>query len=465
MVSFIIFFLLVRLLEPEVFGLVALASVFVAFMQAFLDQGFSQAIVQRHDLEPEHLDTAFWTNTATGALLTTIGIAAAEVVASLFHQPLLAPIIRWLSLSFLFSALSSVQNAILNRRFAFKDLAARSLVATFAGGLTGVFMALQGFGVWSLVGQQLVNGLVGVLVLWRASDWRPKFNISVRHFEELFAFGINILGLNVLYFFNRRLDDLLIGYFLGPVALGYYFVAYRVLLVVTQLLTSTMTNVALPTFSRLQTEPERLRRAFYTVTQFTSLIAFPVFLAIAALAPELVQVFFGEKWAPSIPVLQVLAFIGVLHSVSHFNGTVFSAVGKPSWSLAQISIHTVTNVIAFVLVVRWGILAVAAAYVIRGYLLTPMDLWILHKLIHIKLTTYFRQLAAPLVGSVIMVAAIFGTRYFLSSLLSLQLSLAVYIVVGAIVYTGLILLIAPVLFQQAIGLINSAIPNAKRRKK
>lgn len=291
------------------------------------------------------------------------------MIADLFKEPQIAPIIRCLSLGFIISAFSSVQEATFQRKLAFKSLAIRSLIAVVIGGIVGVTMAFMGFGVWSLVGQQLANSFVQVLVLWSVSDWRPGFRFSPKHFKELFSFGVNVMGMNLFNFLNRRSDDFLIGYFLGSIALGYYSVAYRLLLILTQLLTTIIVKVSLPTFSRLQQEPERLRNALYKAIQLTSLITFPGFLATVILAPELVTVIFGQEWSPSIPVMQVLNLIGILYAYFYFNGSVMMAVGKPSWKLALDFIQAVSNVIAFAIAVQWGIVAVAAAYVIRGYLM------------------------------------------------------------------------------------------------
>jgi Membrane protein involved in the export of O-antigen and teichoic acid len=458
-IAFIVFSLLARLLGPETFGLVAMASVFLAFIQIFVDQGFSEALVQRHELEPKHLDTAFWTNLGIGLLITGFCISTAGLIANLFSQPQLTPIIRWLSLSFLISALSKVQEAILRRNLAFKPLAIRSLVAVVAGGLCGVIMAFMGFGVWSLVGQQLTNGLVQILVLWWASDWRPGLNVSLRHFRELFSFGINVVVMNILEYVNIRADDFLIGYFLGPVALGYYSIAYRLMMIVLDLLTNTMNQVAIPLFSRLQKEPERMREAFYRVTELASLVSFPIYLAMAALAPELVRILFGTKWLPSIPVIQVLSLIGVLHSVFYFNGTVIIAMGKPSWKLMINLIYSIANFAAFIAVVHWGIVAVAAAYVIRGYLIAPpIELWSVWRLIDTNLSTYLRQYIGPLIGSLAMVATIFGVKHFLSGFVSLYILLGVCVVSGALIYMVTILMIAPKSVRQVLDIAQLVLP-------
>lgn len=456
-IAFIVFFLLARLLGPEAFGLVALATVFLAFVQVFVDQGFAEAIIQRHELDPEHLDTAFWTNLGIGLVITVLCMGTAGLAAGLFHEPQLAPVIRWLSLNFTIIAFSSVQDAILRRNFAFRSLAVRSLIGVVAGGVVGVAMAFSGYGVWSLVGQQLSSGLVQATVLWWASQWRPGFRVSNSHFRELFSFGINVVGMNVLEFVNRRADDFLVGYFLGSKALGYYSVAYRLMMIGLDLLTNVINQVAIPTFSKLQLEPERLLRAFYSVIELTSLVSFPAFIGLAVLAPELIPTLLGAKWLPSIPVIQVLALIGVLHSVYYYNGSVIMAMGKPSWKLIINFIYSIANVIAFIIAVRWGIVAVAVAFVIRGYALAPIELWLIKKLIPLNLITYSRQYVAPLAGSLAIATTIWLVKYFLGDWVNVYILLAICIGLSIASYVMTILLIAPKLFQQVFDMAQLAV--------
>lgn len=205
--SLIVFFLLARLLEPKAFGLVALASIFLAFMQIFLNQGFATVVIQRQELESEHLDTAFWTNLAIGISLTVLGFTTAGLVADLFRQPQLTRILKGFSLLFFNYFPWQCQQALLERNFAFKAIAVRWLAGTFIGGAVGVIMAFCGLGVWSLVSQQLVHEFVGTLVLWRASCWGPSFIFSFKHFQHLFSFKIQLLVFNILKIFNTRFDD------------------------------------------------------------------------------------------------------------------------------------------------------------------------------------------------------------------------------------------------------------------
>jgi PST family polysaccharide transporter len=308
------------------------------------------------------------------------------------------------------------------------------------------------------VAQNLINGLVGVIVLWRVSEWRPGFRFSKKHFHSLASFGSNIIGINILNFFNVHADDLLIGYFLGPTLLGFYTVAYQLYSTMTQLLTSVTNAVAFPTFSRLQNDPERLRRAFYQAVHYTSLISFPAFIGMAVVAPQLIPTFFGPQWTISIPVLRVLAFIGILQSIYYFHNSLVISLGKPSWRLGMIATNAVTNVLAFAIAVHWGIVAVAAAYVIRGYLVSPIEFWMVHKLAKIEFGSYFHEFIGPLSGSLIMTLAILGFEYVWAGVLGLQLQLAIYVLTGSTVYLLTITLLEPSLWPRIKNLIKLALP-------
>jgi O-antigen/teichoic acid export membrane protein len=461
----ITFIILSRLLAPEAFGLVALATAFTVFIELFLDQGFGSAIVQREELEPEHLDTAFWLNVLTSILMTVGLIAASGLLGALFEQPRLTSVLQWLSITLILSGLSSTQISILQRKLAFKEFAIRSMVANAVGGIVGISMAFAGYGVWSLVGQDLAGGLVRVVVLWRASDWRPGFKVSKRHYKELVTFGASIVGNNALNVLMKRSDDLLIGYFLGPTLLGFYTIGYQLLLIIIRLVTEVTNSVAFPAFSRIQHQPERMQNAFYKVTQYTSVFAFPVFIGLAALAPEIVPAVFGEKWAPSIPVMQVLSLIGILQSVLFFNGSVIKASGKPSWQFGIMLLNTVCSVFGFLLVVRWGIVAVAAAFVIVGYLLAPVSYIAVRRLIHIDFRTYLWQFVPSLTASLLMVAVIVVLKYLLrDQSLNMYLELSIYLLAGILTYVAVIGLMARHLYHQALELVSVALPKSKSRK-
>lgn len=447
-ISFVVVLILAYLLGPSAMGLMALASVFIAFIQVFLDQGITSALIQREDLEPEHLDSAFWSNLVLGVGLMLLSWGLSDWVAARFNEPALADILRALAPIFLIGALSTVQQALLTREFAFKSLALRSLVGTAGGGVVGVGMALANFGVWSLVGQQLVEQLLNLSVLWWASPWRPRWRFSWGHLRPLWNFGLPVMAFNFSNFFNRRIDDLLIGYFLGTVALGYYSVAYRIIRVLVLLLTNTTLQVGLPTFSRLQQQPELIRSAFYTVNQWTSLISFPLFMGVGVFAPELIMLCFGPSWTPSISVMQVLSIVGVLQSILFFNSTVLMAMGKPSWRLGINVLQAVVGTLCFYLAVPWGITVMAATYVFSSYMLAPLYLWLVHRLIKLDFLFYLKQYLSPFVSTLIMAAALLSFKLLLAPFLSLFWILMVGSILGTLVYLGGIYFLEPLLFKK-----------------
>ena len=457
-----IFMVLSRQLEPEAFGLVALATVVIDFAQRFVDQGFSEAVVQRGELDQEHLDTAFWTGIATGALLTALCLACADLLAAAFHEPKLAPVLRWLSLGFVIRGLSSTQQALLIRSLRFKQLALRTLVAQLAAGTVSISLVFAGWGVWSLVGQSLAAGLFGVITLWSVASWRPGLGFRWRHFRQLSLFGVNIVGFKLLNLLTQRVDSLLIGSFLGAEALGYYSVAGRIFGAITKALTGMMNAVAFPVFSRLQDQPDRMRRAFYEATQLTSLVTLPAFLGLVAIAPDAIPWAFGAQWGPSVPVMRVLAGLGILQSLTQFNGSVLKAVGKPSWRLGIAVLQTACTVLAILGAVRFGITAVAIASVSVALALYPVGYWAVRRLIGIELLVYAGQFTGPLFAALLCVAAALGVRH-LGDSLAVPVRIGLSCAAGAAAYALGLFGVAPALFRRTLATLTGALPGRGRR--
>ena len=457
-ISLLVVAILAHYLEPEAFGLVAMALIYVEFVQVFIEQGFGAAIVQRSTLEQEHLNTAFWLSLISGIFLTVISISISGWVANLFRQSQLEPIIKWLSISLLLGGMANIQYAILRRHLEFKKISICSLIASIAGGVVGVTMAIMQYGVWSLVAQYLVSSLVRCLTLWRVSTWRPKFQFSRKHLNDLFSFGLNIMGMSLLNFFNRHGGDLLIGYFLGPTLLGFYTIAYQLLTKVIDLLVSVGNAVAFPTYSRLQNDHKMISLAFNKSIFYMSLISFPIFVIVGMIASELVPIVYGQQWEASIPVLQVLVLIGILHSILYFHESVILAMGKSNWRLGMTLINAVTNVAFFLIAVRWGIVAIAAAYVIRGLLTTPIEIWMVWKVGVITIKDYFSQFIVPVIGSIVVILVIAGLRFLLHDLISEKYQIIIFVISAIIAYVITARLIMPSLRFQIVTILRYFLP-------
>lgn len=436
----IVFVFLARLLEPRDFGLLAMAAVFTTLGGVLADAGIGSAIIQRERLKAEHLDTAFWLSLGIGVALWLLSIAAAPGIAWLYSAPDLTNVVRWLSLGFVFSGASGVATAVLRRDLGFRALALRSIAGSVIGGMTAIAMALSGFGVWSLVGQRLAEGCTGTILVWIACPWRPGRRGKLSHVNELLSFGMNILGSRLLVFFSRRSDQFLIGYLFGNVALGYYFVGYRLIRVVVELFAKSVSAVLMPTLSRIQFDRKRMRGAYYQIIRLAGLITMPTFISIALMAPELTEVLFGPKWMHSAAVMRILAFGGLLQGIVFVNAPTLAAAGKPSWSMWLNAVDAVSTVAAIMIAVQWESIAIVAlAYTLRAYLLFPLRMLAIRKILDVKWREYTRQLLPTLIACSVMAAVVTAFRVFTKDVLSTAAQLALGVIVAGLTYGAAII--------------------------
>jgi PST family polysaccharide transporter len=336
-------FVIAALLGPRAFGLVAMAMVVVLFMQVFLEQGISTAVIQRESLEREHLDSAFWMTIAWCLLLGGVVVGVSGWWASLNDEPDLEAVTRVLSILLLIQGLTVVQQALLQRRMQFKRLALRSNVAAMVGGVTGIALAATGFGVWALVTQELVIAFVSLALLWSLSGWVPGFRFSRQHARHLLGFSVYAFLGNLGSFVNRRSDTLLIGVFLGSTVVGLYRLADRLVEAIVSATTRPVQSVSLSHFSRLQGDQAALQQAVRSSIRITALTNVPVMFILVACADYLMPML-GPEWVPAADALKLLAIVGIAKALILFTGPLLYALAKPHirtimvWGLAAISV-------------------------------------------------------------------------------------------------------------------------------
>ena len=461
--NFGVFIVLARLLVPGDFGLVALATVFVALAQVVVDQGLGDALIQRRHITRSHIDTAFWVALLTGAALTIIGIGSAGLIATLFSEPALAPILQVLSLTFLLSAFTSVQVALLRRELAFRVLALRTLAGALGGGAIGIGMAFAGLGAWALVGQLVGSAVLSAAMLWWVSPWRPGRNGSWAHFRELFGFGLHIVGSDFLTFLSRHTDSFLIGIVMGAGPLGVYAVGYRLLEVSQTVLVNVARKIAFPAFSRLQGDPGRMLQAHLRLTRIASLTIMPAYIGLALIAPEVTISVFGHRWAESGGIAAILFLSGPALSLRTFNMSLLNAAGHPDIAFRFRLFTSVLNVASFAIAVSFGIHAVAAAFVIGAYALMPLNLYWTQKYAAVPIRTYLSQLARIGVATLLMALAVVAAKFWLGGIQPLTL-VAAEVTVGTLVYLATTRLFQPRLLREAHEFGKQALPGRRSRR-
>ncbi len=320
--------ILARLLAAEDFGLLGMAFVFINLVAVFNNFGIGSVVVQKQDIDDGNLSSVFWFSLVIGFLAVLIIIAAAPFIAIFFNQSALIPIISVMSLNFIFISLSTVQNSILLKNLKLKKLTFLEVFSTIFSGIIGVILAFLGYGVWSLVWQSIALNLVYTILLWITNDWMPKLHFDWKDIKSIINFTSNLSGFNLLNYFSRNADKLLIGKFLGATALGYYTLAYTIMLYPLSNISSVLSKVMFPALSQIQHDHSKFRSFYIKSTRYIAFITFPMMLGLFAIADEFVLIVYGEKWAPAIFLIKVLSIIGLVQSIATMVGSIYLSKGR-----------------------------------------------------------------------------------------------------------------------------------------
>lgn len=368
------FILLGRLLTPEEFGVVALAMTIITMLSVLTDAGFTLWLVQHRRLTDAATSTAFYISCLIGLVLAGSLVLAAAAVADLFDSPSLRAILPVLAVSMVFTGLSSVPAALLQREMRFRDLAVRQVVATLLSVVVAVALAFAGAGVWALVAQTLVRVSVATLILWWKSDFRPRPVFSWTEARAMTSYGTKSLGVMVGSTFREQGESFMIGALVGTTALGFWTIAGRLVQVVVELGSAAVGSVAGPLFAKLQDDRERLARAFDRMLSAGSLILVPAMVAMALASRELVPLVFGPQWVASGQIAGVLAAGMLFHGMGSFQRGALLSTGRAGVELWLSIMGASGQVLTVVLLSGQGLMVIAAClsawaavvFVVRG---------------------------------------------------------------------------------------------------
>lgn len=357
---------LARKLGPGAYGLMAMANVVMAFLLNFRDLGTATAVIQKQQVSRPMLSSLFWVNSGIGLMLTLLVFGSSWPMAAFFHEPRLVILLQALSVSFVVTSAGVVHNAVLARNMAFRSIAIVDIASAVGGYVVAIPCAFAGFGVWSLVLANLTNALVATAGYWWLAHWVPRLEFSKREIRSIAGFSLNLSGFGMVNYFSRNADNIVVGRFLGGVPLGFYQMAYTLMLYPIQNISGVIGQVLLPAFSRIQEDNERFRAAYVKSCMLIGLVTFPVMLGMAVLADPLVRTILGPKWIPTIRLFQILAPVGLVQSIQGSIGHIYVAKGRTDWMFRWSMAATLVLIICFFIGVRYGITGVAISYFI-GY--------------------------------------------------------------------------------------------------
>jgi PST family polysaccharide transporter len=408
----------------------------VGFARIFKDLGTASAVIRGKALSPALLSSIFWVNLAFGALTMLLLCAAAPAVAAFYHEPRVTMLLRVVSLTFLLSSLSILQQALLERNLAFDRLARIELVAGVTGAAAGIGAAVAGQGVWSLVYQALVVAGVTTVLLWLVGGWRPRLLFDWGEVRAVTGYSLNLTAFNVFNYVERNLDNLLIGRFLGAGALGYYALAYRLMLYPLQGVSTVIIRVLFPTYAKIQDDDARFRRIYLQVTGAIAVVTFPVFFGLMATSEPLILTIFGEEWRPVIPLILILGPVGMLQSVGTMAGAIYRAKGRTDWHFRFQLVTVSLSIPAFALGLRWGVVGVAAAYAAVMTILAYPSFAIPFSLIGLRVGALVATLWRPFASGALMALGVVSLRTMLPAAVPPQEELAAAVAAGIVLYAA-----------------------------
>ena len=434
-VRFVIGIVLARLLFPEQFGLIGMLTIFMAVARSFLDSGFGAALIQKR--EPTLTDTCsiFYFNIVVGLVAAGLLCLVAPRIASFYNQPILTPLTRAMSLIIVINSFGLIQSIILSKQINFKTQTKVSLIAGTLSGIMGIILATAGFGVWSLVVQQVSGSLFSTILLWLFSTWRPALIFSFNALKDMFGFGSRLLVSGVL---NQIFDNiylLVIGKLFSAADLGYFTRANTLQALPSQTLSEMVGRVTFPVFSSIQEDLNRLKRGLKKALTVLAFVNFPVMVGLAVIARPLVVVLLTEKWAECIPYLQLLCMLGLLYPLHVINLSVLQALGRSDLFLRLEIIKKVLIVINIVVTWRWGISAMIYGMIAVSLISYYLNSYYSGVLLGYSLWEQLRDLFSSLIIAVLM-----GLVIYMAGLLPFPnywSMLLVQIAIGIVVYVGL----------------------------
>lgn len=434
-----VFLVTSRVLAPADFGAVALAAAVVAIVSMIVPMAFGEALIQRRDLEPRHLDSVFWMTLGT-ALAVYGGLwLATPTLAAWTGLGILTAILPVLGLRILFDAVAAVPASLVARRMQFRYAALRSLLANGVAAALCVWLVLEGYALWALVLSQIANGFVAMAVALLAARWRPGGAVSLAALRDLSSFGLYAMGGRILN--QARLDQAVMGLVLGASTLGLYYFALRLFTMLRDLTAGAFGPVASVLMASLQAEPDKRRKAFGMASFAAAALAFPVFGGLIVVAPQAVPVVFGPQWTEAVFPLRCLSVVGMLAGVGTVQAALIRNLGRPDWWFWYQTAAKSGGLLVIVALAPLGLDAIAAGLALVTLLLWPLSVRQARRMLSLSLGDYLRALRGPALASFVMSGAILWSRTRLTGLGEVA-ELAVLIGVGATVYGATLVLVA-----------------------
>lgn len=382
--SFISNIILARLLSPNDFGCIGMLAIFLTISSVFVNGGFGMALIQKKNATSIDYTTIFWWNLAISFFFVVLLFFAAPYIANFYHIPLLKDVLRVLSLELILTAIAIVPTNQLKKEFRFKQLAVRTIVSTSIALIVTIFLAFNGYGIWSLVAHNLVKALIIDMLLWRMTKWRPSIDFSVKAFKEMFGFGSMMLLSNLINTIYNNVNGLIIGRLFSASQMGFYSQARKLEEIPSLSLSAVINEVSFSAFSSIQDEKDRLLLALRKNIASLSFLCFPMFFLLIELGADLIPFLYGDKWISAVPYFRILCFSSMLYTITLVYESVIKALGKGKFFFALFTANRILGLIMIFMGIPFGVEGMLFGVVIASYCGFFMDMIANKKLVEYK---------------------------------------------------------------------------------
>lgn len=433
-VQFLVMLVMARLLSPNDYGVVGLLVVFVSIAQAFVDGGFSQALIRKKDRTEIDNSTVFYFNIVVSVVIYLIFYLFAPYVSVFYNMPTLTPFMRVICLSIIINAFGVVQRALFNANIDFKAQAKASLIAIVISGAIGITLALRGFGPWALVWQQLSNLIVNTLFLWIYSEWRPLLAYSWKSFKELFSFGSKLLATSLLNAIYNNIQTIVIGKLYSAKSLGLYSRAAHFADLPSQQFTSVFMRVTFPVLCKVQDDMERLTSVYRRMLRVSAYIVFPLLIGMAAVAHPMIEVFIGKQWIECAYMLQIICFAEMWYPIHAINLDILQVSGRSDLFLKIEIYKKIVSLSLLALSAPFGIIAMCYSNLLSSLICLYINTYYSSKILGISLLSQLKDLFPTISLAIVMFAIVQIIIFFIPNVF---VQLIVGIIVGVVVYVSL----------------------------
>lgn len=432
-VQFLIMIIMARLLTPKDYGLIGMLAIFLAVAQSLIDSGFSQALIRKQDRTDVDNSTVFYFNIVVSSALYLILFIAAPFVADFYNQPELTSVMRVVCLGVILNSLAVVQRALLTVRIDFKTQAKASLSAAVISGCIGIVLAYCGFGVWSLVVQQLLNLSVNTLLLWIFSKWRPIAVFSWKSFHELFAFGSKMLASGLLDTMYRNIYPIVIGKLFSASSLGHYTRAHQFSEFPSSNVTGIIQRVTYPILCGIQDETERLAIVYRKFLKLSAFIIFPLMIGLSAVARPFIDIALGTQWGFCGQLLQIICFAMMWYPIHAINLNLLQVKGRSDLFLRLEIIKKILGITVLCITAPFGLVVMCYGQIFNSIVALVINTYYTGKLINVGFIRQMKDLLPTILLSLTMFGAILLVNGFIEANIY---RLIIGVLVGVIVYVS-----------------------------